>query len=396
MNQAGYSEFKFAILGTVLTLTAFALSSCIVPPLITTIADKIGVNYNNFGYIIMLQFFSFFVAGIAGGWLCEHFGFSSRSLVLIGLLVVSITLVMGFLLKNLSSFMIWAILLGVGGGLTETFGAVMISSYEKSNSSKLLNLSQVFFCIGAITAPQIVSLFLYIGIRWQIIFVIFGVLIFLIMCIFLALTKNAKQAVPIAMRPEHNSTTPLLKDSLFFLFGATLFTYVTVESIFACWIAVYFEKRLLCSVYASALVISVFWFGLILGRLAITVIPRRFTLWPAILIGGSVMCLSSVFASFTVCPVSVAILVFLAGVGAGPFWPTTVAICHTARNRPQFTSSVIAIGAMGVVAGSGFGALIFKYTDFKWFLPLIASGTVILLAVSLISCRKYSRELRMV
>ncbi|HBG78722.1 MAG TPA: hypothetical protein DDW84_07785 [Phycisphaerales bacterium] len=394
MNRTGYSEFKFAILGTVLTLTAYALSYCIVPPLMTTIASEIGANYNNFGYIIMLQFLGFFVAGIVGGWLCEHLHFKARSLIAAGILMVSITLLASFLLKNLSSFIIWAVIMGLGGGLVETFGVVMISSYEKPHSSKLLNLSQVFFCIGAIAAPQIISMLLYLKVRWQIIFVIFGVLIFLIMFVFLLLTRNAKQASPAAMRPEHNSTTPLLKDKLFFLLAATLFTYVTVETLLACWIAVYFEKRLSCSVYTSALIISLFWFGLILGRLSIIVIPRRFTLWPVLLIGAIIICLASLLGSFTAWPVFVAVLVFLVGIGSGPFWPTTAAICHVARNRPQFTSSVIAISAIGVIAGSGFGALIFKYMDLKWFFPLIAFGAFILLAVSFVSHRQYSKDLK--
>ncbi|KKR04014.1 MAG: hypothetical protein UT30_C0014G0022, partial [Candidatus Uhrbacteria bacterium GW2011_GWF2_39_13] len=47
-----------------------------------------------------------------------------------------------------------------------------------------------------------------------------------------------------------------------------------------------------------------------------------------------------------------------------------------------------------VIAGSGFGALIFKYMDLKWFFPLIAFGAVILLAVSFVSYRKYSKDLR--
>ena len=385
---------KYAILGTILTLTAYAITYCMIPPLITTIADEIGANYSDFGYIIMLQFLGFFIAGIGGGWLCERFRLNSRSLVIAGMLVISITLIASFLLKGLFSLAVWAVLLGLGGGLIEAFGVILISSYEKPHSSKLMNLSQVFFCIGAIAAPQIISLLLYLKMRWEIIFVVFGVLISLIMFVFLLLTKDVKPAAAIPMRPEHNSTTSLLKDGLFFLLSATLFMYVAVESIFVCWIAVYFEKRLLCSVYTAALTVSVFWFGLILGRLAVLVIPVRFTLWPAIFVGGIVMCIGSVFACFTEWPISAVIMVFLAGVGAGPYWPTVVAICHVARNRPQFTSSVIAIGAIGVVAGSGFGAFVFKYMDLKWFFPLIALGAVILLAVSFASYRKYTKDLR--
>jgi fucose permease len=257
----------------------------------------------------------------------------------------------------------------------------MVSNHEKPNSSKLLNLSQVFYCVGAITAPQIVSAFLYTKVSWQIILIIFSGFIFLIMCIFLLATRK-ENLMESALKPAEISKTPLLTDKMFYLLAAMLLIYVTFESILACWLSVYFEKGLSCPAHTSALMISVFWFGVILGRSAITVIPARLSLWPAIFSGTALVCVMSFFASLGFTPIIAAILVFLAGIGAGPLWPTTVAICHVARNRQKFTSSVIAIGALGVVIGSFLGGVIFKYMGFNMFFPMVMLGALLLLAVS--------------
>ena len=160
---------------------------------------------------------------------------------------------------------------------------------------------------------------------------------------------------------------------------------MTFENILAGWISVYFEKGLKCSVSFSALLISFFWFGLILGRLAISILPSRYSLWPAMLCGSGLMCVMSFGASFSSAPGVVAIFVFAAGVGAGPIWPTTVALCHVARNNQKFTSTVIAIGAIGVIIGSFLGGFIFKFLGFNIFFTLIGFGSLSLLLLSYLS-----------
>jgi fucose permease len=202
------------------------------------------------------------------------------------------------------------------------------------------------------------------------------------------MTRKVTQVIQ-PVRAVNNISTPLLKDSLFFLLAATLLVYVTFESIVACWVSVYFEKRFSCPVHSSALRLSTYWIGLVFGRLAITVIPMCFTLWPAMFIGISIMCASAFLATFTNSPSLATFFVFLNGFGAGPLWPTTVAICHAARNRPRFTSSVIAIGALGVAIGSGLGVVIFRYLDYSVFFLFVAFGCIILLVLSFFSYRRF-------
>jgi fucose permease len=383
------SRSAWPIFGIFLTLTAFAVSSNVIPPLITTIANEMKVDFSRFGWIVMVQFFSFFIAGILGGWACERFNFTGRALVVIGLLIVSATLLVGSLVKELSWFVIWAMPLGFGGGLAETFSTVLVSQHEKLKSSKLLNMSQVFFCMGAIGAPQVVALLLYFKIPWQVMFIIFGIFILLINFVFFLLTKNEKPASVNPVNIENGNLIPLLKDPMFFLLSAVILFYVTFESLMACWLAVYFEKVLFCPAHLAALRLSVFWGGLFLGRIAITVLPARFSLWPAMFTGVSIMCISSFLTYFTSSTIIATILVFLFGLGSGPLWPTTVGICHAARNRSKFTSCVIAIGAIGVVLGSGLGSVIFKYLGSSFFFPIIILGSLALLILSFLSYQMY-------
>ena len=103
------------------------------------------------------------------------------------------------------------------------------------------------------------------------------------------------------------------------------------------------------------------------------------------------MCIGSVLASLTLSPLWATVFVFLSGCGAGPLWPTTVAICHSARQRPKFTSHVIAAGAFGLMLGSGLGSVIFRHLDPSLFFPSVALGSIILLVLSFLSYQKYSK-----
>ena len=388
-DKIKHSKSTLPVLGIVLAFVAFAVSASIIPPLITTMADEIEVNYTNFGYIVMLQYFGFFISGIIGGWLCEHYRINNRAFILVGLSIVSLAMFTAPILTRLLWFAIWAIPFGFGGGLVQIFGSILISHYEKPNSSKLLNMSQVFFCIGAISAFQVVAFMLYLKMSWEHIFILFGLFISLIFFVFLLLTEKDPQPTVRSVQATNNSPTFLLKDPLFFMLAATLLIFVTSDGIIVCWVSVYFEKQLSCSVPSSALRLSIYWIGLVLGRSAIIFLPARFTLWPAFFTCVVIMFVSSLFASFTFSPILVSIFIFLCGFGSGPVWPITVAICHTIRNRPKFTSSVISIGSVGAVVGSAMGSGIFKYLDSSLFFPAISAVCFVLLTLSFLSYRKF-------
>lgn len=391
-EQIRHPQSKWPLFGTFLTLTAFAVSAGVVPPLITTIAEDMAVNYNNFGALIIIcQFFSFFVAAVIGGWICERHDVNCRVFVLVGLSIVGLAMLVGSTLESLSFFAVWAAAVGFGGGLIEAFGSIMVSQYEKPNSSKLQNLAQVFFCIGIIAASPVVAAMLYLGVSWQRIFILFGLFILAILVIFSFLTRKRPEHTEHSEPKANNFSTSLLKDPLFFLLAGVILIYVICESVIASWVAVYFEKRLFVPKHFAALRLSIYWIGLLIGRSVIIFIPRRFSLWPAMFIGILIMCAGALLACLTLSPTWVTAFVFLSGFGAGPLWPTTVAICYAARQRPKFSSYVIAVGALGVVLGAGLGAIIFEYFGSAWFFPTVVLGSVVLLVLSFLSCRKYSQ-----
>ncbi|MEW5816793.1 MAG: MFS transporter [Spirochaetota bacterium] len=375
-----------------ITLVAFAISANALPPLATTISSNLNVPYETFGYVFMLQFIFFTVAAFLGGWLAERFKIRPRDFVLIGLLGLTLDFAVGSLLPAMAWFFLWIIPMGFSGGLVETFGSLIITDYDKPGSTKMINLSQAFYCLGAILAPQLVSLMLQLQLNWRIFFLIFGGSILLIDFIFLFIYKpflECKEYDPRINAPREKPDIPmktsplnlfyLFQNKLFFLLTSSMFLYAGIESSFACWIAVYFEKALYLNTGSAALRLGFFWGGLIIGRLAVLVLPEKFTLWPVMLSGTVGLVAGCLALSFQRSAVAATLLILLTGLLIGPVWSAIVSLCRHLFASLQFTSGVIGIGALGASLGPLLSSLIIRYLGLRFFFPFLAFGSLTLL-----------------
>ena len=96
---------------------------------------------------------------------------------------------------------------------------------------------------------------------------------------------------------------------------------------------------------------SAFWFGVLAGRIIVTVIPKRFSLWNALLTsstaGTIALAVSTLATSFEAKLISVVV----AGVMLGPVWPVLVSTGRTALNSERAVAVIVTGGAVGVAVG---------------------------------------------
>ncbi len=381
-------ETKIGLVATFFTLTAFALSSNAIPPLITTIAREFHVPFETVGgYMILIQFGVFALASLSGGWAAARFGWSNRSLAVTGVLTLGVLLMLAAFFPTFSWYLALTVPLGFAGGLVETFSSILLCRFGGNQSSKILNLSQVFFCFGALFAPFFVGQVLGLGIPWRWTFLGLGIIAFIIGLTFTSLTRNLKEPQPDlpavsenVQHPNPAKSVPFWSDALFYLMSAALFLYVVVEGSIVVWIPSYFEKYLEVHVSSAAWRLSIYWLGLVFGRSLMLVLHGRWTLWPAVLVGAAGM--------VAVCAVMITrwssstatILVLLAGFLSGPIWPTIVTLSQHVRDSGQFTSGVIAAGALGAGIGPFTSSFVIAKLGMTWFFPVLTALSLLLLA----------------
>ncbi|NLX06569.1 MAG: MFS transporter [Phycisphaerae bacterium] len=383
-----FDRRTLGLLAVFSVLTAFAISANAVPPLVTTIAEEFGQNYEDFGHIFSLQYFFFAVAAWTGGWAAARLGLTNRGLVMTGLFVMGLLLLAGSQLQSLAWFAIWALPLGYAGGLTETFGSVMIANLGGVGSSKMMNLAQVFYCLGAVIAPQLAAVFLDLDLSWRLALASLSLMILLIAALFTHLTRDLirRPAGEPAASADEPSEPPvrLLTDRTFHLLAIALFLYVSIECVFVCWIASYFEKFLDVPKEAAASRLRDFWIGMIAGRLLTLALPRRWTLWPAAIVASAGLAAGCALLSFRWPPLIATLLVVVTSLAAGPFWPALVVLSQQVRRSSRFTSAVIGAGALGAAAGPFASGLVIKHFGQSALFPATtAAGLVFLIAVLL-------------
>ncbi|MBN1674628.1 MAG: MFS transporter [Kiritimatiellae bacterium] len=382
-----------ALFGVLLTLSAFAISANAIPPLITTIAAGIGARYQAFGYVIALQYLCFALASLTGGWFTDRLGLRERTLVLCGVLGMGLLFYLGALVSAFAWFVAWIVPVGFAGGLTETFGSIIVSQCGRRDSSKLLSLSQVFFCLGAILAPQLVAVLLSRGVSWRVAFLIFGTCISVMAGLFAMLSRRSangraeRPAAPADARPEPRARSSV-RDPLFLLLALSMFLYVVIEGSIVCWVAPFFEKHLGLPADRAASRLALFWSGLIAGRLAVLVLPVRWTLWPALIAATAGMALVVGCLAFGWSAEVTTGMVLAAGFVNGPVWPVIVTASQHLRGSARFTSGVIAGGAFGAAVGPLATSRLIAHLGWPGFFPVLAGGCVVLFLIVLAAGRR--------
>jgi len=252
-----------------------------------------------------------------------------------------------------------------------------------------MNLSQVFFCFGALFSPFLVSQILRLGIPWRMAFVILGSIALIIGIVFTVLTRTLT-APPIepmnspgpAEGSISNEKNAVWSDKLLYLMSAALFLYVVIEGSIVVWISSYFETHLRVPASSAAWRLSIFWLGIILGRATILFLPRRWTLWPAVVVGSLGLALACLVMILRWSPRTATVVVLLAGFLGGPIWPVIVTISQNLRNSNQFTAIVIAAGALGAATGPLIRSFIIRLGMTCYF-PVLAAISVLLFIVVL-------------
>ena len=110
--------------------------------------------------------------------------------------------------------------------------------------------------------------------------------------------------------------------------------------------------------------------GMIAGRMAVTILPDRLTLRPALMVSSLLAALAAL-AVFLFPGSSILPLAAL-GFAMGPVWPITVRIAAATLRSDSQTASVIAVGGLGAAAGPLFGSLLLAWGFAHLYFPALA------------------------
>jgi len=330
----------------------FALSIVITERLVPEFENIFNLLHSQAGAIISANLLGFLIAILIGGILSDFL--SEKILILsgFGLLILG-ALIFGCA-NNYKTLLLGNLLLGISGGLLEGLLSLVIMEMFFDRRGMVMNLSQVFFGMGAAIAPFFATIF----ITWRIPYLILSII-----SLFIALNVAIKP-FPSGnkVRKQKSTLTVLFFNSHFFMIVTGMFFYSCTEMGIVSWISALFIKEMRAPEIWGTLVLSSYWGGQFLGRLTVGLNVDKYLAERFISLFFFLSSLLIFLALISKTVVLSFIFFTMTGFTMAPLWPT---ILSDARNKftdyPGTAFGIIA--AAGAFAGIIVPTLIGRIAD---------------------------------
>ncbi|NQT58181.1 MAG: MFS transporter [Bacteroidetes bacterium] len=370
--------------GLILSLTGFAISINVLPALVTSLIQEFNISVNHLGFAFSLQYVSFFIFSLIYGFLIQKGRKTHESSIVISLLAAAAALCFLGYINSFFGLIMLLVIVGGSGGILESVSSTMISAYEKYNSSRFLNLSQFFYCIGAMLSPAITALLFtwnfsisYLGIILAVFIALIAVAVFILIYTNTGEKDTKKTAeVNVSQTTMQNvSDSPRGK---FIWYLLAMFMFVVAESSLASWIPLFFEKGKQISLGSSALILTFFWLGVALGRLYYAFAKTK-SLKKSMLIHGLIALLLAFSMNIIQSEVLSILCVFGIGLSCGPLWPMLLASCRHEFSKPHYIMYLVSTASIGAFTGPLCTSLLITAFDITHYFSII--GVYILLLI---------------
>ena len=180
----------------------------------------------------------------------------------------SLFLILGFtgfvVTGSANCLYIFSVIAGMGWGVMNSLVNTIVS-YITSGDTKTMNILHMFFALGAFLSPFAMGIIIRLGFNWRygiyliIVLSIIQFFVFLSMPIPLKIDRDGKEG--------HAKDLSFFSNIQYYIFMLILFFYVGVESIINGWLVTYFSDLNILDEVGAQTVLSIFWIGLIVGRL---------------------------------------------------------------------------------------------------------------------------------
>jgi len=334
---------NFILFGISLTIIGATLPKIIADFQWSYIATGIVLSAGSIGYFV-----SSFVAGI----LLHKLG--PKRVIVIGMGLQFIGLLFFASTPIVLLNMLLNLMIGFGGGGTEVVVNYSMVKMERRGQSRLMNFMHAAFSVGAVVGPYMVIMLMRAELGWTMIYRImsFVSLVMAIIFLFLPFSRLGSGED----KPEERAkTTNLIRDPILILSFMILLIYVGSELGVSNWVSEYYVKFFHSSANIGALMVSIFWIGLLLGRLGTSIIYRGSR--PEIVALGlaSTCTVSLIFALLMKTPVIAGIGFCIAGLGYSAIYPLIMALV----GRHFTTAQGAAVGF--AATGGGIGSFVFPF-----------------------------------
>jgi len=335
--------------------TLFGTSMTIIGATLPKMLASFGWDYLAAGIVIGAGAAAYFVSTFVAGHLVKSWGAKPTILLALTLIVAGLAFFAATADPTVNTLL--SALIGLGQGGVEVGLNSAILRIDPENTGRPMNLLHGAFAVGAIVGPLAVSLLMQSGVDWTAVYRGLAVVSALLIALmgFAALPPTEPHGAE--GKPARLGASPA-----YWLSFLALFLYLGVELGVSNWVAEYFVAVFAFSADAGAMLLSLFWLGVLAGRFGVPLLCKG-AQPDAALIGLAALTTASIALlmglSYAPGAALAAIagrgLLFLAGLGCSVYYPTVMTL--VGKRFPEAQSQAVGFAA----TGGGVGAFIFPF-----------------------------------
>ena len=244
----------------------------ITGPLLTEISSAFSLNLAQSGFLFAANFIGFSIFIVIGGIAADHWG--KRKVMSVSLVGLALSLFAFPLSPSFYTACFISLFTGGFCGIVESLTNALVVDLNPENCSFHVNITQIFFGIGALVGPIMAGILVSSGISWRQCYYIIGGLLALSAIIFIA------NKLPPLPKPEKINMTAfrnLVTDWKFLLICLCMVFYTGSEVGGWGWMSTFLKKNMDFPISKSSLAVSIFWLVVTIGRLICSPLTLRYS-----------------------------------------------------------------------------------------------------------------------
>ena len=360
--QVGLAFFAFILIGA---------NDGALGVLIPSMRQYYSIDKATIGLLFLFQTIGYLLAAFNSGLLVEKLG--NRRFLVLGVTsfllgVIALSLMLPFMI-----ILIMMMPLGFGIAIIDAGLNTYIAS--RPRNAALLNYLHAFYGTGALLGPVIASAILSIRWGWNSIYLVWIGMSLVLLIGFKLIFKPQNISQPEEVtKTKSNVLVSALKLPTVWVAALFLLIYVGAEVSLGSWSYSFLTEERHASILLAGWMVSGYWLGLTLGRLALARVTLR--VGSARVIQG---CLVGVVIGVLlvwlvpIYPVSATGLVLI-GFSFGPIYPTTIALISnkvSARILPSAIGFMVSLGSIGAAICPWFAGMLAEHIGLWSLMPYV-------------------------
>lgn len=321
-------------------MAVFAVALTITSPFLPEISSAFSVSMAQSGIVFTANFIGFAVFVFIGGILADRWG--KKKVISFSLIGFTVSLLIFPLSVNFTMVCSVMFFIGGFGGIIESMVSALVADINPENTSYYINLSQVFFGIGALIGPISAGIVVSSGVEWKSYYYVIGAIsvIFTVAFLYSKMDYISKpESITWAAFRE------LISDKKFLFVCLCMAFYTGTEVGTWGWMSTFLKENMKFSIEKSSVAVGLFWLSMTVGRVLCGHLTLRYKLKHIIAVLAYLSTIVVVLSGLLTNEVALWIIIAVVGLAFSSLFPLIVSYGENQQSGSKGTVFALLVGS---------------------------------------------------